>query len=258
MPERHTRVVALTRARDDRDALAAVVALGVPVVAVPLVRRVAQPEEALAARIASGSHDGLVVTSEAAVEALKAACEGLGPRHPAVTAMRRRGFALWAVGPGTAAALAAALGRGVAEVAQAHHGRALAERMAESRSAIAGRRFLFPAAAGALRVVPEALTALGAEVDQVTCYVTEDDPAAAARVAEARSLGAVLWVLASPSAARALARALEDRVGGVEVAALGPTTAEAARSLGFSVCVEASKPTMAALAEAVEAFLRAG
>jgi uroporphyrinogen III methyltransferase/synthase len=263
MPETRTRVIALTRERDDRALFARLTTHGVTVVAAPLLRRVQRSPETLAARLVQRPPDAVVVTSAAGAQALAAACARLGEDHGAVARLRGPSVAAWAVGPASAAALEEALGRPVSGLPEDVSGAGLVSHLASLQKglhahSVAGRRVLFPAAEAALRVVPDGLRALGAEVDEVVCYATEPDPAGPARVAEVRALGPVLWVLASPSAVGALAAAHSGEVPAVAV--IGPTTAAAARQVGFSVRVEAVRHTVEGLVEAIAAWLelRAG
>ena len=95
-------------------------------------------------------------------------------------------------------------------------------------------RVLFAAAEGARSLLPDVL---GAEV--VTLYRT--------RLLSPTAFTADLVVLASPSAARALA-ALELRL---PVVSIGPETTTAARELGLNVVAEASTHDLAGLVAAV-------
>jgi uroporphyrinogen-III synthase len=126
--------------------------------------------------------------------------------------------------------------------------RATAEGLVEhARTLVAAhRRFLFPAAAAARRVLPEGLAALGASVHEVPCYETLPDPTAAARILSALDEGLTLLTVASPSAVAALGAALDALAlprTVVPLAAIGPTTARAASEAGFRVAIVPTDPT---------------
>ncbi len=244
-------VLALTREQDDRFAFARLVEAGAAVLAVPLLRRVARPPALLRGVLVAGSFTDLLVTSASSVAALEAAGAASGAL---------RSVPAFAVGLETARRLAGLLGRPEAEVVAARDAAALLARItAAGDGGLAGRRFLFPASEAALRTLPDGLRALGAEVDEVTCYATEAAPEGSRRVADALAAGVSLWTVASPTAVRALAAGLDASArprSTAEVAAIGPTTAAAARAAGLKVAVEASVHTMAGLADAVERYLR--
>jgi uroporphyrinogen-III synthase len=61
-------------------------------------------------------------------------------------------------------------------------------------------------------------------------------------------------ILRSPSAARAVAQHLGQRTH-IPVVVSGPTTAEAAQSLGFNVAAVSESPSAAHMAKAVEAVI---
>jgi len=123
-----------------------------------------------------------------------------------------------------------------------------------------GRRVLLPRAAGARPVLPEALRARGAQVDEVVAYRAL--PPAGADVTgltaalEAGSVDAITFtssstvrnfvaLLGRPATARLLAN------GRPAVACIGPVTAATARDLGLRVDVMPAAYTAAALAAAL-------
>ena len=125
-----------------------------------------------------------------------------------------------------------------------------------SRVGVTGRTFLFPAAAGARRAVPDGLARLGAEVMEVAAYETHALETGPADLQSALDAGLSLVALASPTAVAALAKALDSLALGrdaVAVAVIGPTTAAAARDAGLTVRVEAKTHTMSGLAAAIAA-----
>lgn len=121
-----------------------------------------------------------------------------------------------------------------------------------------GKRVLLPRAESAGRALPEGLRAVGAEVDELALYRTEPAPfdrAALIEALRARSLHALAF--ASPSAARHFAAGVGG--AGVEaastavIAAIGPVTAEALRSVGFEPSIVAETPSASGLVTALEA-----
>ncbi len=261
MPETRTLVIALTREQDDRAVFSAASEAGARVITVPLLRRIPRPPmavaEALVAALPTGGWTDVVVSSAAAVEALSAGLRALGDGHRVVEALG--GARAFAVGPGTASALAGLLTRPSDAVAAAPDAARLVEVM--GRVGIAGRCVLFPAAEAALRTLPDGLRAHGAEVHEVACYATQVAPDAAGRISDALAHGVALWTVASPTAVRALADGLDAAGlprGAVAVAAIGPTTAGAARDAGLTVVIEALVHTMPGLAAEVTTALRDG
>ena len=149
---------------------------------------------------------------------------------------------LAAVGPATARAARETLAA-PALVSTAQTGQGLA---AELLAAGAAGRVLLPAADIASPGLAQELRAAGVAVDQVTVYRTVPGPGAA-ELADAIAAGAVdVILLASPSAARALAGALARRMtGGVDrvtpVVCIGPSTGDEAARLGLAVGAVAAR-----------------
>ena len=124
-----------------------------------------------------------------------------------------------------------------------------------------GLRVLVPRALRAREVFPDALRALGAEVDVVPVYDTRPvpaDPAVLQRFAD----GTVDCVsFTSGAIARAFAGSLADTgvdpdtvLVGVAVASIGPVTTAALEALGYRADIEAPEATMESLATAIAAF----
>ena len=223
---------------------AALAALGLEALALPVTRTVpaGDPGE-LARAVASGGHAAIVVASARAAAALAAA----------------RGAAalpeVWAVGPATARALAAAgiaaqLPRGVRD-ARSLAGALLAER------ALAGRRVLVPRAEGGRDEAIALLRDAGVEVDAIVAYRTvpaaADDPALARGLAALRGGAAGVCAVFAPSQVAALDALVEIRGIAAPFAAIGETTAEALRAAGAAVVAVADGPTPERLAKAVSA-----
>ena len=186
---------------------------GFEVVHCPLIR--IEPFDGPPVRVAD--YDWLVLTSRNAVECLFARLEGGLPR-------------VAAIGPGTAEALRE---RGVepAVIPRESTQEGLVAVLPEPVG-----RVLFAGAEGARGVIAEELVA-----DVLPLY----------RSVELRPNvfpGADVVVLASPSAARALAAVAPDKA----CVAIGPITAGEARALGLAVAAEADSPTPEDVTRAVK------
>lgn len=226
--------------------------LGATVLHVPLVQQEPVDDGApLDAALTAGGFTDLVFTSANGVHYFRQSLDRTG-----LDARALAGVATWAVGPATARAMRSELCLGADHVPEAATGAAL---VAHAEGAgVDGRRFLFPAAAGARETVPAGLRALGAEVAQIPCYETVANPSGPARLESALAHRLELLAIASPSAVRALKDALETLkldAEAVPLACIGPTTAGAARRLGLSVALVAETHTMEGLASAMEAHL---
>jgi len=163
----------------------------------------------------------------------------------------------WAVGPQTAAAMWESLALRADHVpprATAEGLVAYAQGLIESGGLAGQRHFLFPASARARRVLPDGLLRLGMAVTEVAVYDTVAEPTAPARIVSALEEGLTLLVVASPSAVESLAAALDlARIPRtrIPVAAIGPTTAQAARDAGLEVAVVPESFNLEALASAI-------
>ena len=159
---------------------------------------------------------------------------------------------VWVAGSGTAQAL----GEGLAAVQQPD-GRAVDERGAAAaladaliRSGIDGP-VLFPCGDIRRDELPARLRDEGLMVDEVVCYRSVLAGETEARDAAER---AQVVIVASPSVADLLARACPPGVRPALVA-VGPTTAAAARAVGWPPARVAARPTSEALAAAVRAIV---
>ena len=129
-----------------------------------------------------------------------------------------------------------------------------------------GRRFLLPRAAGARAVLPQALTARGARVEEVVAYDAvlpgEADVAGLGAALAARAVDAIAFTSSSTVrnfvtllGAEQVRRLVCD--GRPAIACIGPVTAETARATGLVVAVEPRAYTAPALAAALVEHLRA-
>lgn len=190
------------------------------------------------ARLAAGGADWLVLTSATTVDALAR----LGATVPASTRVA-------AVGAHTAAAASAA-----GFPADHVPAEASAHGLVTSWPGAPGARVLLPQSELADGTLLEGLSALGAEVDQVTAYRTvpvAPDPTVVAEVA-AGAFDAIL-VTAGSVAAR-IADALPTIPARTAVVAIGPRTAGEAASAGVPVTAVADGRSGAAMVEALAAI----
>ena len=159
--------------------------------------------------------------------------------------------AVWASGPATAAALEGLLGsvrlpsRRAAAVGA---GQALADAMLAE--GIAGP-VLFPCGETHREELPSVLRGGGVVVDEVVCYRSVLADPADARVAA--ELGTIL-IVASPTVVQLLARAC-PKGRRPALLAVGPTTAEAARTAGWPAAATAGEPTARGVAAALKRLL---
>jgi uroporphyrinogen III methyltransferase/synthase len=128
-----------------------------------------------------------------------------------------------------------------------------------AREDMAGRRVLLPRAEEARPVLPLELHRMGAEVDEVTTYVTIQDRTNADTLLSGLAEGTVDLVTFTSSSTvknfKALLPSDPDLKGlmaGVRVASIGPITSDTARDLGFAVHIEAESYTIPGLCEAIQ------
>jgi uroporphyrinogen III methyltransferase / synthase len=236
-PLRGRRIV-LTRPREQAGLLADRLAdLGATVTVVPLVA-IEAPEDARPLEAAArelSSYDWVVLTSANAVVALERALAGAPFRGPKVAA----------VGPATAEAVRE-LGAEPAFVPAVH----AAEEVAAGLGPLEGARVLLPQADIASPELAVELRTRGAVVDAVVAYRTVAVEPTSALQEELRC-GADAIVVASGSAAHALAAVdavLED---GATVVYIGPKTAAVARDVGLPAGPVADEATAEGMIQAL-------
>lgn len=244
-PVRHP-TVAVTRPPDAADTLGrSLRAWGAAVLEYPLVRIGLSSDPAGLEEAAGrcGEFDWVVFTSRNAVNALLG-----GSRDAVVEALR--GVRLAAVGPATAAALAA---RGL--TVDARPERSIGEQVAEAmelKAPLEGSRVLWPRASGAREGLKAALIAAGASVHDVEAYRTIADRGQAAALHEAVSAGRVdVLTFTSPSAVRCYAEVGGTIPAEVKVATIGPVTAGASVRAGYRVHLTAAEASVERLAEEI-------
>jgi uroporphyrinogen III methyltransferase / synthase len=237
------RRVVVTRAREEGPGLATRLrALGAEVLELPTIR-IGPPADGGAAlsraaeKLAGGSYEWVGFTSANAV----------GPLLERVRDARAFGTArIAAIGPGTAAALAAH-----SLVADLVPERAVAEGLLEAWPApgAARRGVLLPRAAVARDVLPDGLAAAGWEVDAVEAYRTEPERPEPAALAEVRAAAAICFTSAS-TIENYLAVADADTLPPV-VACIGPVAASRAEKAGIKVAAVADPHTLDGLVAAL-------
>jgi uroporphyrinogen III methyltransferase/synthase len=239
------RRVVVTRARAQASGLAARLReLGAEVVELPAIRIEPRIDSEEVRRVVADIHAYalICVTSPNGAELLFEALREAGRDARALA-----NATVAAIGPGTAAALAA---HGIS--ADIVPERFVAEALVESLDAVEvrDRPVLVARAAEARDLLPEALRERGGQVDVVALYETvaeEPDPDA---VAAAR--GADYVTFTSSSTVRNFVEALGDSLPrDARVVAIGPVTSEAAREAGLEVAVEAERHDIEGLVAAL-------
>jgi uroporphyrinogen III methyltransferase / synthase len=241
------RRVVVTRSREQASELSGALRdLGAEVVELPAIA-IADPDDggdglrAAAARVRD--YDWLALTSPNGARRFLACL-------PDARALA--GVSVAAIGPGTAAALAAG-GIRADLVPERFVAESLLDAFPEPPGVEAGSgRVLVARAAVARDVLPSGLTERGWKVDVVEAYRTVTVAASDSQLASAGSADAVTFT-SSSTVENYLRAAGADHVPPV-VAAIGPVTAATARSHGLTVTVEATEHTIAGLVEAVVAY----
>ena len=250
----HNRRILITRTRRQASDLAAQLeALGAITIAIPTIEIVppasyASLDEALA-RL--DTFDWLIFTSANSVE-----------RFAARMTLRESGAAvsmpkIAVIGPATARAVEA---QGFAvDLIPQHY---VAESLIESLFPhAAGSRMLLVRAEDARDVLPESLSAAGAEMLIAPAYRNQLPASSISSVREIFALPDVeldAITFTSASTARNLA-ALLDQAGlaipsGIVLASIGPITSEALRELGYRPTVEAGESTIPALVTSLKEY----
>ena len=242
----HGEVVAVTRARAQASELAARLhELGAEVVETPAIRIEPRPVEGqLRAAIDRIQDYALVcLTSPNGVRLLFEALTAAGRDARALA-----GAEVAAIGPGTAAELAR---RGIrADVVPE---RFVAEALVEALAPVAveGRRVLVARAAEARSVLPDAMRARGAEVDDVALYDTVAEPLTDV---ERAALGRATYVtFTSSSTVHFLVESGARPPAGARIVSIGPITSATAEEHGLAVDVEAERHDIEGLVEALAA-----
>jgi uroporphyrinogen III methyltransferase/synthase len=195
------------------------------------------------------TYDAILFTSSNAVRAFLDRIESVNPARLEML----RTVRVHAVGERTSDSLRSA---GITAIlAEGGTAEVLAESLGED---VKGKRFLFPKSNIAREVLPGALKARGATVDEAVVYKTvapaPADLDAVRNALRLRNIDILLFF--SPSAVSNFVQMIGTGfTDSIVVAAIGPTTAEAARNAGFAVSVVPDKPTTEDLIDATEKFL---
>jgi hydroxymethylbilane synthase len=154
-----------------------------------------------------------------------------------------------AIGPATGESLKER-GVRVDVVAEENTGEGVASALAQED--LDGKKVLFPRAAAARDVIPDALTRAGATVEVVTVY-RNVVPEGLAEAAPAAFAAKPDWVTFTSSSTVKNLLAVVDRAAleGVRCASIGPITSEVLRKHGLEVAAEANPATVEALVSAV-------
>jgi uroporphyrinogen III methyltransferase / synthase len=234
---------------------------GAEPIELPAIRIVGAPDPARVTQAVRdlGRYDVVVFTSENGVLRF---FDAIDSEAKDARAFGRATIA--AIGPGTAAALAA---RGVRAdiVPKEFVGEKLAEAIladegVKAKIAAGGARVLVPRAKVARETMPEMLRAAGSEVDVVPVYETlkasSEQAATLVGMLEAREIDAVM--LTSSSTADSVCDLLGARaaelLAPVVVASIGPITTATAEKRGLPVSVTATESTTPGLVAAMERF----
>jgi uroporphyrinogen III methyltransferase/synthase len=245
------RRIVVTRAREQAsDLVQRLASLGARCIECPTIRIVPE-EDATALDAAIGrlaTYDWIVFTSVNGVRIFFKRLFGLGRDARALGGLQTA-----AIGPSTARAM---LEYGVSSDIVPDNYRAEAVVKAFAGRALTDRRVLLPRARDARPVLPQELTRQGAVVDEVVTYHAA--PAADSEaLRSALSAGEIDMVTFTSSSTvtnfNALLPPEESRrlMAGVQVAAIGPVTADTARECGFEVAVSAATYTIDGLCDAI-------
>ena len=218
---------------------------GAEPVSVPVMRLEALLNKAalrdLGEGISAGGWDDVVFTSANAVRLVLPRSSGSYP------ALR-----IFAIGPGTAAAVRE-LGWPVEPLPGSYVAESLAEHMVAQ--GMTGRRILLPRAAGAREVLPEALRAAGAKLEEVTLYQMIPDAGSRSALDRAMADPALDCVLFTSGSSIECFRALwGPRLvpTSVLIACIGPVTAAAATAWGLAPDLIAEEYSLEGLVGALE------
>ena len=125
------------------------------------------------------------------------------------------------------------------------------------REDMQGKNVLLPRAAEARPVLPRELRAMGAEVDEVTTYLTEKVADQADLLTEALSEKRIDLITFTSSSTVKNFKALlppdrfNDLIDGVAIASIGPITTDTAIELGFDVRITADTYTIPGLCDVI-------
>ncbi len=197
-------------------------------------------------RAAHGEYDWIVFTSANGVMAIAQRLAHLGLNGNALRDVR-----IAAIGPATAKAVRSLLHRDVDVIPDAY----VAEALAEAFDEVRGRRFLLPRADIARPALPQALRAAGALVDEVAAYrtvVAQGGPDVPSMLAGGE-IDAITFT-SSSTVRNFMARIgpeAQPYLHHVTLACIGPITADALRSQGFTPTIIAREYTIDGLIQSL-------
>ena len=246
--------VLVTRARAQASKLTeGLEALGAACLEVPAIR-IAEPSDGGAALRAAIVHvadyDWLIFTSANGVEHFFRALDAAGKDARALARAK-----VAAIGPATANALAAC---GVRADCVPGEYRAEAVVEALKGDVKSGTRVLLARAEEAREVLPESLTALGAEVTVAAAYSTKQAEADGAALAKKLTSGEIdIVTFTSSSTAKNLCAILggAEPLLHVKCVAIGPITAKTCEALGIKPAAVAKEYTIEGLIETIKEML---
>ena len=248
------RTIVVTRAREQASQLRTALEIaGATVIEAPAIRIEAMEKQSLRNALDEiACYGWIVFTSRNAVELVWAEL-----RERDLDARAFASNSIIAVGPGTAEALLAH-GIAVDVIPDRYVAEGIIEKLRD-RDDVRGERVLFPRAAGARELLPDALREMGAAVDEVELYRSVPDLSGLGTLSEALDAGAVdLVTFTSASTVRHFVDALgPDRARTVRGASIGPITSDAARALGVPIEIEAAESTIASFVESIISHLSA-
>jgi uroporphyrinogen III methyltransferase / synthase len=245
----HGEVVAVTRARAQASGLGARLReLGAEVVETPAIRIEPLPVEG-ELRAAVERIDEYALICFTSPNGVRLFFDVLATTARDARALA--GVTVAAIGPGTASAL-----KEFGIVADVVPERFVAEALVEALEPVAvdGRRVLVARAADARDVLPDALRARGAEVDDVALYETVAEPL---READRAGLERATYVtFTSSSTVRFLIESGSRPPDSARIVSIGPVTSATAEEHGLTVDVEAEQHDIDGLVEALTADAR--
>ncbi len=252
--------ILVTRAQEQAHELSALIAAqGGEPVEVPTIQIVPPTDwSALDDAIAQLSqYQWLVFTSVNGVRPFMERLRGLGRDTRALAGLR-----ICCIGPRTAEALAR-FGLS-ADVVPAEY-QAEGVIAALSAAGVAGQRVLIPRAEVARELLPQELTALGAQVDVVTAYRTVLPPVDREPIKDLLRQGEIaVATFTSSSTVKNFCSVFEHPdemrklMDGCLIACIGPITAKTARDLGLQVTITATENTIPALVDALVRYFSDG
>ena len=127
---------------------------------------------------------------------------------------------------------------------------------------VKGKKILLPRAKDARPILPVELTKMGATVDEIISYYTKEVPDSANLLSKRLKEDAIDLITFTSSSTVKNFKALlpdnifETKLKDINIACIGPITAETARDLGFNVNIVADSFTIPGLCEAILDYYR--